>query len=332
MIMAQGGSAKPPGVDDPVIGRFLSADTIVPNPGDSQSLNRYMYVAGNPLKYIDPSGHANSCRAHDAGGGGGGGGTNCGGSGSGNSGSGGRPSGGGGSSGGSGSGSSSGGNPGGGGGNPGSGGGNPGGGGGGGGHASPIDQPPQPLAYSNDASTREAWRLVFRWFFEPPNTPTKYYYGPGSALTMDIMNDPGMDRFRKAWADTGYQLPFTFNDAADIREGLPLHARIKSGVEVYVQENVQLVQATIGQGSTTPQGPIDAVGGIIGSLDQISASYAGNGQVQIEVHNVMGLASLTRVPGTNFSVLQDRDRSKIGPGGTIEMYFVWPEPLPFLAR
>jgi len=43
---------------DPAIGRFLAADSIVPNPGDSQALNRYMYVAGNPLKYVDPSGHA----------------------------------------------------------------------------------------------------------------------------------------------------------------------------------------------------------------------------------------------------------------------------------
>jgi RHS repeat-associated protein len=35
---------------DPLIGRFLAADSIVPNPGDSQSLNRYMYVAGNPFE------------------------------------------------------------------------------------------------------------------------------------------------------------------------------------------------------------------------------------------------------------------------------------------
>jgi RHS repeat-associated protein len=42
---------------DPAIGRFLAADSIVPNPGDSQALNRYMYVAGNPVKYVDPSGH-----------------------------------------------------------------------------------------------------------------------------------------------------------------------------------------------------------------------------------------------------------------------------------
>ncbi len=49
---------------DPAIGRFLAADSIVPNPGDSQALNRYMYVLGNPLKYSDPSGHA-ACAAGD---------------------------------------------------------------------------------------------------------------------------------------------------------------------------------------------------------------------------------------------------------------------------
>jgi RHS repeat-associated protein len=41
---------------DVALGRFISADTIVPGVG-SQALNRYMYVNGNPLKYTDPSGH-----------------------------------------------------------------------------------------------------------------------------------------------------------------------------------------------------------------------------------------------------------------------------------
>ena len=41
----------------PKIGRFLSADTIVPNPFDPQSLNRFSYVLNNPLRYTDPSGH-----------------------------------------------------------------------------------------------------------------------------------------------------------------------------------------------------------------------------------------------------------------------------------
>ncbi|MBC7227550.1 MAG: RHS repeat-associated core domain-containing protein, partial [Thermoflexales bacterium] len=42
---------------DPALGRFISADTIVPNPGNPQDLNRYAYVRNNPLRYTDPSGH-----------------------------------------------------------------------------------------------------------------------------------------------------------------------------------------------------------------------------------------------------------------------------------
>jgi RHS repeat-associated protein len=41
----------------PRLGRFVSADTIVPEPGEPQALNRYAYVQNNPLRYIDPSGH-----------------------------------------------------------------------------------------------------------------------------------------------------------------------------------------------------------------------------------------------------------------------------------
>jgi RHS repeat-associated protein len=41
----------------PVLGRFISADTIVPGAGNPQAFNRYSYSLSNPLKYIDPSGH-----------------------------------------------------------------------------------------------------------------------------------------------------------------------------------------------------------------------------------------------------------------------------------
>jgi RHS repeat-associated protein len=41
----------------PSLGRFVQADTLVPDPFDPQSLNRYSYVLNNPLKYVDPSGH-----------------------------------------------------------------------------------------------------------------------------------------------------------------------------------------------------------------------------------------------------------------------------------
>jgi len=42
---------------DPALGRLLSPDTIVPEPGNPQALNRYAYVYNNPLRYTDPSGH-----------------------------------------------------------------------------------------------------------------------------------------------------------------------------------------------------------------------------------------------------------------------------------
>ena len=41
---------------EPILGRFVQPDTIVPNPGNPQDLNRYAYVRNNPLRYVDDSG------------------------------------------------------------------------------------------------------------------------------------------------------------------------------------------------------------------------------------------------------------------------------------
>jgi RHS repeat-associated protein len=45
----------------PKLGRFLSADTIVPGVYNPQNLNRFSYVRNNPLRYIDPTGHGVDC-------------------------------------------------------------------------------------------------------------------------------------------------------------------------------------------------------------------------------------------------------------------------------
>jgi hypothetical protein len=42
---------------DPTMGHFISPDTLIPDPSDVFSYNRYLYALGNPLKYNDPSGH-----------------------------------------------------------------------------------------------------------------------------------------------------------------------------------------------------------------------------------------------------------------------------------
>jgi len=41
---------------DPLLGRFISADSIVPEPGNLQAYNRYSYCLNNPVIYTDPSG------------------------------------------------------------------------------------------------------------------------------------------------------------------------------------------------------------------------------------------------------------------------------------
>jgi hypothetical protein len=42
---------------DSALGRFVSADTVVPNPRIPQDWNRYEYVRNRPLMYVDPTGH-----------------------------------------------------------------------------------------------------------------------------------------------------------------------------------------------------------------------------------------------------------------------------------
>jgi hypothetical protein len=41
----------------PALGRFISPDSIIPNPANPQAYNRFSYVLGNPINFNDPSGH-----------------------------------------------------------------------------------------------------------------------------------------------------------------------------------------------------------------------------------------------------------------------------------
>jgi RHS repeat-associated protein len=42
---------------DPAVGRFIQADTIIPEPANPLAWDRYAYANNNPLYYTDPSGH-----------------------------------------------------------------------------------------------------------------------------------------------------------------------------------------------------------------------------------------------------------------------------------
>ena len=42
---------------DPMIRRFVSPDTIIPDPANPQDFNRYSYVRNNPVNFNDPTGH-----------------------------------------------------------------------------------------------------------------------------------------------------------------------------------------------------------------------------------------------------------------------------------
>jgi hypothetical protein len=41
----------------PYINRFLQPDSIIPDLSNPQSCNRYSFISGNPLNFVDPSGH-----------------------------------------------------------------------------------------------------------------------------------------------------------------------------------------------------------------------------------------------------------------------------------
>ncbi|MEM3434464.1 MAG: RHS repeat-associated core domain-containing protein [Candidatus Methanomethyliaceae archaeon] len=256
---------------DPVIGRFIQPDTIVPNPGNPQNLNRYSYVLNNPPRYTDPTGHAEcideECAwiVHPVSG---------------------RIM-----------------------------------------QRKPATSPLPLTGYDPAESVQQAWGLVYEWFSE--QGPSVRYFGPESSLTQDIAYDPGIERFREAWAEAEYPLPWEWEHQADEREGGLLSIRMAKGGLVYARENLELGFATVGLGSENPEGSIDAVGGIIGSLDKISVKSAGGRLVKIEVINRMDWQSGTRIPGTNSSLIPWRlPRSAWGPGGAIVQHFYWWELVP----
>ena len=169
----------------------------------------------------------------------------------------------------------------------------------------------------------EAAGLVVNWYFELG--PETYLFTQDDSLTMDVMASSGMVEFRLAWAEVDYPIPFTWHQTIDKRgEGLTLE-----NVGIFLEQHlVNNVLTQLGIGSKYAEGQIDSVGGILGSLDTIDVVKYDESNVIIVVHNKMGWASGTRIPGTDTSILRDRSRSDFGAGGTIWQAFYWIEPNP----
>jgi len=54
---------------DPALGRFLSADSIIPGAGNPIAWDRYAGMGNNPIRFKDPTGHAQACADGDLAGG-----------------------------------------------------------------------------------------------------------------------------------------------------------------------------------------------------------------------------------------------------------------------
>jgi len=154
------------------------------------------------------------------------------------------------------------------------------------------------------------------------------------------MHDPGMAEFHEKWAEAGYPLPWSWKHTRDEREEGPAAIRFAKGAGAYARENAEMLLTAVGIESNAPEGPIDAVGGTIGSLDKIYVYPVGRDRVKIEVHNRMDWESGLRIPGTNESIakwnIPGIDQSvgdflmyRLGWGTTpLQQKFYWWEPMP----
>ena len=142
--------------------------------------------------------------------------------------------------------------------------------------------------YSRRASLSHAELMLATWFL-PIGGPDQWF-GPNNSFTRDVMDDPAVAWFKTEWAKEGWDLPFERPHKIDP------HGQLLAWAS-YARENYELGMCVIGRGSSTAEGRIDPVGGIMGSFDLIRVEQAGIGRVKFEVLNKMNRPSFGRLPG-----------------------------------
>jgi RHS repeat-associated protein len=150
--------------------------------------------------------------------------------------------------------------------------------------------------------------------------PEEVRLGPEAPLTQAVMRSPALFQFRAEWAKWGYPVPWRwYEQSYEPRSEGWIPEDPGAAAKAVAIQHLRLV--FLG----------DPVGAVLGAFDDIYVheSPLSTGMVRIEAHNKMGWPSLTRIPGTKKSLIkEDRPRSDLGPGGTIEQWFYWEEPMP----
>jgi RHS repeat-associated protein len=176
--------------------------------------------------------------------------------------------------------------------------------------------------YSSYESYRRSRQLVSDWFYQ--RGPVRLVLGPDEPLTQDVRHSPGVQQFKGHWALAGHEVPWHWaGHTIDIRFGLPLQIRIAWGGVLYLKAHWELGGCSRPWASVPVPSQIDPVDATLGSLEDISVRRAPGHRLLFEVFNKMGRASGSRIPGTEWSVYRDVERSRAAWGGSVYMVFYW---------
>ena len=128
----------------------------------------------------------------------------------------------------------------------------------------------------------------------------EYHFGPQHSLTQEVMSSPNLARFRVQWAKPtalgggGYQLPYWW--WGDRIEDTMYLGKYDDTVVEMLAHNMVMFGAMWGYGSWGAEGPINTIGGHLGSLDYVYVEdgETGSNMVKMEARNTMGKKSLSR--------------------------------------